>query len=114
MKVSELATLIEAKKLTAEVTEDREILCGYVCDLLSWVMAHGEEGMAWVTVQTHLNVIAVAALAEMACVILPEGITMEQDVLDKANAEEMCVLSSPLTAYEICGRLAARDIPAHG
>ena len=114
MKVSELMDLIEARKLTEGVTEDREILCGYVCDLLSWVMAHGEEGMAWVTVQTHLNVIAVAALAEMACVVLPEGITMEQDVLDKANAEEMCVLSSPLTAYEICGRLAGQGIPAHG
>ncbi|MBR6890948.1 MAG: AraC family transcriptional regulator [Clostridia bacterium] len=114
MKVSDLASLIGARKLTEGVTEDREILCGYVCDLLSWVMAHGEEGMAWVTVQTHLNVIAVAALAEMACVVLPEGITMEQDVLDKANAEEMCVLSSPLTAYEICGRLAGQGIPAHG
>ena len=114
MKVSELAGLIEAKILTADIPEDRDVLCGYVCDLLSWVMAHGEEGMAWVTVQTHLNVIAVAALAEMACVILPEGITMEQDVLDKANAEGMSVLSSPLTAYEICGRLAAQGIPAHG
>ena len=93
---------------------DRDVLCGYVCDLLSWVMAHGEEGMAWVTVQTNLNVIAVAALADMACVILPEGITMEQDVLDKANAEGMCVLSSGLTAYEICGRLSAQGIPAHG
>ena len=114
MTVSELKTLINATSLTEGIPEDREILCGYVCDLLSWVMAHGEEGMAWVTVQTHLNVIAVAALAEMACVILPEGITMEKDVLDKANAEDMCVLSSPLTAYEICGRLAAQGIPAHG
>ena len=114
MLVSELMTLIEARNLTEAVSTDREVLCGYACDLLSWVMAHGEEGMAWVTVQTHLNVVAVAALAEMACVILPEGITMEQDVLDKANAEEMCVLSSPLTAYEICGRLAGQGIPAHG
>ena len=114
MKVSELAELIGARNLTEGVSEDREILCGYVCDLLSWVMAHGEEGMAWVTVQTHLNVIAVAALADMACVILPEGITMEQEVLDKANAEGMCVLTTSLTAYEVCGRLASQSIPAHG
>ena len=114
MRVRELMELIGAENLTPEVTEDREITCGYTCDLLSWVMAHGEEGMAWVTVQTHLNVIAVAALAEMACVVLPEGITMEQEVLDKANAEEMCVLTSPLTAYDICGRLAAEGFPAHG
>ena len=114
MKVSELMDLIEARNLTEAVSTDKEILCGYVCDLLSWVMAHGEEGMAWVTVQTHLNVVAVAALAEMACVVLPEGIVMEPEVLEKANAEDMCVLASPLTAYEICGRLASRGVPAHG
>ena len=114
MTVKELQTLIDARTLTPELSHERAVACGYCCDLLSWVMAHGEEGMAWVTVQTHLNVIAVAALAEMACVVLPEGITMEQDVLDKANAEEMCVLTSPLTAYEICGRLSAQGIPAHG
>ena len=114
MTVKDLIDLIEAKDMTPEADKETEVSCGYTCDLLSWVMAHGEEGMAWVTVQTHLNVIAVAALAEMACVILPEGITMEQEVLDKANAEEMTVLASPLTAYEICGRLAAQGIPAHG
>ena len=114
MKVSELIGLIDAKNLTPGVDPDKEITCGYACDLLSWVMAHGEEGMAWVTVQTHLNVVAVAALAEMACVILPEDIVMDQEILDKANAEGMCVLSSPLTAYEICGRMAAQGVPAHG
>ena len=78
MKVSDVMSLIEARSLTPAVAPDKDVTCGYVCDLLSWVMAHGEEGMAWVTVQTHLNVVAVAALAEMACVILPEGIVMEQ------------------------------------
>ena len=114
MKVSDLLDLIEARNLTAELPMDQDVTCGYACDLLSWVMAHGEEGMAWVTVQTHLNVVAVAALAEMACVILPEGIIMEPDVLEKANGEDLCVLSSPLTAYEICGRMAAQGVPAHG
>ena len=114
MTVSDLIALTGAKNLTEGADTSREIKCGYVCDLLSWVMAHGEEGMAWVTVQTHLNVIAVAALAEMACVVLPEGITMEADVLAKAADEDMIVLTTPLTAYEVCGRLAGQGIPAHG
>ncbi len=113
MKVSELMSLIKARNLTGEVSTDKEVTCGYVCDLLSWVMAHGEEGMAWVTVQTHLNVVAVAALADMACVILPEDIVMEQESIDKANAESMCILSSPLKAYEICGLMSAQGIPAN-
>ena len=112
MKVSELRVLIQAENLTPAVEEDREVTCGYTCDLLSWVMAHGDEGMAWVTVQTHMNVVAVAVLADMACVVLPEGIRMEPESLKKAVDEGMAVLSSPLTAYEICGRMAEQGVPA--
>ena len=111
MKVSELARLIDAKSLTPGVQEDKEVRCGYTCDLLSWVMAHGAEGMAWVTVQIHMNVIAVASLAEMACVILPENIEMPPESLKKAEDEGLTVLQSPLTAFGICWRMAAAGIP---
>ena len=111
MKVSELAALIDAKSLTPGVTEDKEVLCGYTCDLLSWVMAHGCEGMALITVQTHMNVVAVAALAEMACVILPENIDMPESILEKATDEGLRVLKSPLSAYTICGRMMEKGVP---
>ena len=111
MTVSELAVLIQAENKTPGVQEDRVIRCGHTCDLLSWVMAHGEEGMAWVTVQTHMNVVAVAALAEMACIISPESIDMPPEILQKAEEEGLTVLKSPLSAYAICGRMAAAGIP---
>ena len=100
MKVSELARMIDAKSLTPAVQEDKEVLCGYTCDLLSWVMAH-----------IHMNVIAVAVLAEMACVILPENIEMPPESLKKAEDEGLTVLQSSLTAFAICGRMAAAGIP---
>ena len=87
MTVKELIELTGATDMTLDSPKDTEVTCGYTCDLLSWVMAHGAPGMAWVTVQTHLNVIAVAVLSEMACVILPESIEMEQESLDKADAD---------------------------
>ncbi len=111
MKVSELIPLLNAVNLTPGADASREVLCGYTCDMLSWVMAHGCEGMAWVTVQTHLNVVAVAVLAEMACVILPDAIDMEQESIDKAAAEGLCVLKSPLSSYELCGRMYAAGVP---
>ena len=110
MKVSELAALISAQNMTPGVNEDRDVTCGYTCDLLSWVMAHGCGGMAWVTVQTHMNVIAVASLMEMAAVIIPEGIEMETPSLEKAKDEGICVLQTKLTAFDICARLAAAGL----
>ena len=66
MTVAELIKLTNAKDMTPETDKTASVRCGYTCDLLSWVMAHGKAGMAWVTVQTHMNVIAVASLMEMA------------------------------------------------
>jgi len=102
MKVRELMEKLDAVCLNPEANLDAEISCGYSCDLLSWVLAHGKAGMAWCTVQTHVNVIAVSVLMEMACVILVEGVEAEEASLKKAAEEEMPVLSTSKTAYEVC------------
>ena len=60
MTIQELAALIEGEVQTKTVDTGREVTCGYTCDLLSWVMAKGREGMAWATVQAHMNAVAVA------------------------------------------------------
>ena len=112
MTVQEVAEIIGASILTKQADVSKDVKEGYTCDLLSWVMAHGREGMAWITVQTHMNVIAVASLHDMSCVIIPEGIRMEDDVVAKADDEDICVLSSSLTAFDICGRLAKAGIGA--
>jgi len=91
----------DIKALTGEAGLDNKIMRGYVCDLLSWVMSHGDEGTAWVTAQNHLNVVAVATMIDAACVILPEGITAAEDVLQKAADEGIAVLSSGLTGFEL-------------
>lgn len=72
-----------------------------VCDLLSWVMAKGQEGDAWITVQTHANIVAVASLLEIGCIIIPESIKIENDTLIKAEENKIPILSTDLSAYEI-------------
>ncbi|MBR4080181.1 MAG: AraC family transcriptional regulator [Clostridia bacterium] len=111
MTIAELITLTAATDMTPDTDKSAPVSCGYTCDLLSWVMAHGKAGMAWITVQTHINVIAVAALMDMACVILPEGIQMEDASLKKAREEGVTVLHSSLTAYELCARMAQAGLP---
>ena len=104
MKVSEFAALSGAKILMEEY-EDREIACGYTCDLLSHVMGRGPADMAWITVQTHMNVIAVAALLDFACVIIPENLPVEAPIIKKAQDEDIIILSSEKTAYELVALL---------
>ncbi len=112
MTIGELMEKTGAVALTKDAPLEREVASGYTCDLLSWVMAHGKPGMAWITVQTHMNVIAVATLHEMSCVMIPENGKIPQDVCEKAEEEGIVVLSAPGTAYEISGMMCAGGVGA--
>lgn len=112
MTLENLIALTGAKNMTPGLPLDIQVSCGYTCDLLSWVMAHGKQGMAWITVQTHMNVIAVASLMEMAAVIIPEGIQMEEPSLEKAREEGVAVLQSDKTAFALCALLAQHGLPS--
>jgi predicted transcriptional regulator len=105
MTVAELAEKLEMKVLAGERGTGREIAGVYVGDLLSWVMSHANKGDAWITVHTHLNIVAVALLAEVSCIIIPEGIIAEQAALKKAEQENITILGSGMTAYEICWKI---------
>jgi serine kinase of HPr protein (carbohydrate metabolism regulator) len=79
----------------------------YVCDLLSWVMAHAAQGEAWITIQTHPNIVAVASLLELSCIIIPENAVLEDDTVQKANEHAIPLLVSGDSAYEICSKLSS-------
>ena len=111
MKISEFIQASGAKLLTVD-TPDSEIASGYTCDLLSHVMGKGVEGMAWITVQTHMNVVAVASLHEFSCIIVPESIVVDQLITDKAAEEGVAVISSELTAFELIAIMSRCGIPA--
>ena len=61
---------------------DREINGVYIGDLLSWVMGRAQADNAWITIMSNINILAVASLADTACIILAEGVEVAQDVID--------------------------------
>ena len=111
MHVSDFVKLSGGKVLTGEY-ENREIVCGYTCDLLSHVMGRGQADMAWITVQTHMNVIAVAALLDFACVIVPENLPVDKAIVDKAAEEGIVMLASEKTAYELVEIMVKNGVPS--
>jgi len=103
---------LNIKQLTKTADENRAVSDAYVCDLLSWVMAKGEQDMAWITVQTHLNVVAIAALKEFSCIIVPEDIEVPAASIAKAEEEGITIFSSAMTAYQICRALSSLGVGA--
>jgi hypothetical protein len=78
---------------------------GYAADLLSCVMAGAQRGGLWVTLQAHANVVAVAALLDLAAVIITEGNQPDPDTLARADEAGVTLLTTPLGTYEVVGRL---------
>jgi predicted transcriptional regulator len=99
--VIEFSQLIGASILTDKSKASKNIKGIYICDLLSWVMSHASKDDAWVTVHTNFNILAVASLIELACIIIPEGIEVDESTLNKANDEEITILTTNLSAYDI-------------
>ena len=89
-----------AFKLLAPLPEPaRTITDIFCCDLLSLAMARAPRHCAWVTVMANRNTIAVASLAEAACIIFAEGVPVPQDCAAKAAEEGIAVFSTELPVY---------------
>ncbi len=101
MKVNELGL-----KALAMPDGEREVTGVYIGDLLSWVMGRAQADNAWITIMSNVNVIAVASLADVSCVILAENVALDEKILETANAKNINVLSSDKPIYETALALA--------
>jgi imidazolonepropionase-like amidohydrolase len=104
-----LQTIIDGLQLTV-LTEPRNFNSitpegGYTSDLLSCVMAGAKNNNLWVTLQAHLNIVAVAAMLDVAAVIITENAQPDSATIAKANEQGVILLSTPKASYEICGTL---------
>ena len=106
MKLSEIITALDLKIITGqEFISTKEPGIGYTSDLLSCVMAGAVRESIWVTLQAHINIVAVAALLEVSAVIITEGAEPDAPTIEKARSEGIVLLSTPHNSFFIAGKL---------
>ncbi len=103
----ELTVLTNVQDFTGQV-----ITAGYTSDLLSCVMAGAPRQGVWVTLQAHANIVAVAALLDLAAIIITEDAQPDSNTVQKANEEGVVLLSTPRQSFEVVGRLWEMGIRA--
>lgn len=79
---------------------DRTVTGGYCGDLLSWVMGRAEADHAWLTIMSNVNVAAVAALSDVSCVILTEGVVPDADLLSRAEKQDINLLGTNRSTFD--------------
>jgi predicted transcriptional regulator len=105
MKVSELVKELNLKVFSGKEGLNRKITGGYVSDLQSDVVGNASKGEVWITLLTHSNVVAIASLKELSCVLLVSSLEPEQGTIDHSDRENIPVLGTPLSTFEIAGLL---------
>ena len=108
MTLDEIITKLELKPLTKE--RDYSAINpsqGYVSDMLSCVMTGARQGSIWVTLQAHNNIVAVARLLDISAIIITEDAQPDAVTIEKANVEEVILLSTPENSFNIVGKLWA-------
>jgi len=105
MDLEFIVNKLNLKLICCEGNLKREVLGGYVGDLLSDVMANSKKGDVWVTRQIHQNIVAVASLKEHAGIILVQGVSPEKDTIEKASKEGIPVMISKVSAFETVGKI---------
>lgn len=94
-------TVLAGNKEFSEI----QVYGGYASDLLSCVLAGERRQGVWITLQAHMNVVAVASMVDLSAVIITEGAQPDDLTINRANEQDITLLSTPLTTYEVVGRL---------
>jgi serine kinase of HPr protein (carbohydrate metabolism regulator) len=100
MIVTDFANRLDLEVLY-ESNEEIIIEGVYIGDLLSIVMSKAKRNYAWITIQTHLNVVAVAELLELSCIIVVEDMEVEQETVAKAKELGIPIYRTNKSAYQV-------------
>ncbi len=110
MTVGEIVEKLSLAVAAVPEELDREVTGGYASDLLSCVMAKAQPGNLWITLQAHPNIVAVASLLNLAGIVVTEGVTPDAETVERAVAEKIPLMTTPLTTFTVVARLAALGV----
>jgi len=105
VRIREIQSALKMEIAAGEKGLDREVLGGYIGDLLSDAMANAPRGGVWLTVQSHQNIVAVGVLRELSAIVLVNGRKPDPDTVKKADEESIPLLLFPGSSFELGGRM---------
>lgn len=107
MRLNYLVETLNLQVFSCKHLLEKEFEGVYVSDLLSDVLGNTKPNQIWITLQTHKNIVAVAHLKGLSCVILVKGLTPNEDTILKAEEEKIILLGSEKETFDLAGDLRA-------
>jgi len=107
MNLGQIAQALGLENLTPDLPPEEagNVEKAHASDLLSDVLANAPAGGLLITIQVHMNVVAVAVHAGLKAVIFASGMKPADDVLAKAAAEKICLFATREPTFDVAGKL---------
>ncbi len=110
ISLKEIIEKLKVEPLSSNHSLDRQVTSGYASDLLSCVIKGAKKDSIWVTLQSHLNVVAVASLLGLSGVIITEGNRPDPETLARAENEGVVLMVTPKTTFTVVGELTSLGV----
>jgi hypothetical protein len=107
MTLKKIAVELSLEMLVPPADDGADIARAHASDLLSDVLANAPAGGLLVTLQVHMNVVAVAVHAGLAGVVFTTGMKPDEAVQRKAAEEKLALYTTAASSFEVAGRLHA-------
>jgi len=112
MQLREVLEIIEGKLISTDVDLAQEVHLGGGADLMSDLLAFGQEGMLLMTGLTNPQVVRTAEMAGVAAIVFVRSKIPPPETINLASQMGMPLLASKYTMFETCGRLYKAGLSA--
>jgi predicted transcriptional regulator len=105
MTIDDVIQYLDAEVLTDSLDRELEIPCGFAADLISDILHCTVEPALLLTGITNMQIIRLADMIDLVCLIYVRGKKPPQDIIERANKRNLPILSTKYTMFKSCGIL---------
>ena len=105
MKISEIASLLDAKVLCCEESLSHEVHSACGRDMMSDVLAYVKNQAVLNTGLVNPQVIRTAEMMDMRCIVFVRNKKPSEEMLELAKESDIVILATEKRMFEACGIL---------
>ena len=105
MKISKIASLLDAKILCCEECISHEVNSACGSDMMSDVLAYVKNQAVLLTGLVNPQVIRTAMMMDMRCIVFVRDKKPSEEMIELAKEADIVLLSSPKRMFDACGLL---------
>lgn len=112
MQIDEIIERLEARPVTGELCKHRkeEFLYAFSSDLMSDVLRLSTDNTILITGLCNIQTIRTIEMAEIKLVILARGKKADENMIELARENDICILETDFSVFKVSGELYSGGI----